>query len=222
MQAEIKYESSLIIFPFVLQAHPEARDFRFRTLPNLEDMKVIFSGVSATGTYSATISEAGELLQTDSEDDDANVSTPIETEASRSATPISLGTPRENSTINPNLSQSSSSVNINNRNKKQRISPGEMAIDAINSLSRAVAALIPSSISASSASTPNETSNQSLPPMERAIAILQDCYQDKLTDEDMITASSIFENETKARVFVCWKAGITRDKWLQRQIQEFN
>jgi len=54
---------------------------------------------------------------------------------------------------------------------------------------------------------------------ERAIKILEECYSDKLTIDEMVKAVSLFEDGAKAWVFIALSAGIIRDAWLRGQIR---
>lgn len=52
-----------------------------------------------------------------------------------------------------------------------------------------------------------------------AIIILQENYQN-LDESDLIIATSIFENPTKAKIFKALCAGSLRDGWLEREIEK--
>ncbi len=52
-----------------------------------------------------------------------------------------------------------------------------------------------------------------------AIKILQENYQN-LDESDLIIATSVFENSTKAKIFKALCAGSLRDGWLEREIEK--
>ena len=53
---------------------------------------------------------------------------------------------------------------------------------------------------------------------ERAIKILQECYSDKLSVEEMVKAVCLFEDRAKACVFIRLSPGVVRDAWIRGQI----
>lgn len=54
---------------------------------------------------------------------------------------------------------------------------------------------------------------------ELAIKVLQDNYENKLDDDDMVKAAMVLEVYEKACVFTAFRGGRPRDAWLKKEIE---
>jgi len=57
---------------------------------------------------------------------------------------------------------------------------------------------------------------ETITPLEKAMAILQSDYKDSLNREDTLKAISLFENITKATIFITLKGSVW-DAWLSKE-----
>jgi len=118
---------------------------------------------------------------------------------------IAADTPSSNSTATPIVTPSSS-------RKRTRPNIGSSMVEAVNLMAKSLAA--PPTIP----SQPTITHSS----MEKAIQLLEEEYTDVFSVDDFVTAAMVFENESKAKIFLTFKNRTNRIAWLKKQIDLAN
>jgi len=110
---------------------------------------------------------------------------------------------------------------------KQRLTPTGRASTPGSSNRRSLGWAIAEAISAYAQARHNRTAfkpvamaGQFLSHVEKAIHVLTEQYSSVLTDEEMVAAYSVMENEVKAKMFCAMPSGNPRNLWLKKQCEQ--
>jgi len=162
-------------------------------------MSLVYSGASATGTLSQTMTEAAQQLSTQPESDSE----------------VDFLTIIDNPSVIPSTSIPQSSNNMfratqSTSRKRSRTNTGpEIVTRAVDKI-----------VDALRSSTPPPSGPIISPKskIEEAIQVLEEQYGEILSVEELVSAAIVFENELKAQVFLTFKNDTNRIAWLRKQI----
>ncbi|XP_010278767.1 PREDICTED: L10-interacting MYB domain-containing protein-like isoform X2 [Nelumbo nucifera] len=197
-----------IVWDDYLKAHPEVRSYRTKTLPNYNDLCVIYGNSSTDGRHSCSGHDA---------DPEDTPGVKIEVEGPQSPTSAAHGDPVIDTQESSSYSAGAVDT-LNQQNKRPIVAPltfansrkmprntDECMIEALREMAHAVTSLA------------NKKKDNEVPStLEKVVNALQAIPD---IDEDLfLDACDLLEDEQKAKMFLALDSTI-RKKWLMRKLR---